>query len=91
MPIRVLYIAGFGRSGSTVLGTILGQVDGCFFGGELRFIWDRSFCKNGLCECGEHFTACDFWQDVVNDGLGGFDRVDDQKLHSLCMSPLKKA
>jgi hypothetical protein len=32
----VLLIAGLGRSGSTLLGARLGQLEGLFFAGELR-------------------------------------------------------
>ena len=38
---RVLYILGWGRSGSTVLGNILGEVDGFFCAGELHYLWER--------------------------------------------------
>ena len=37
----VLYIAGSGRSGSTVLGRILGRVEGFGAVGELRYVWER--------------------------------------------------
>jgi len=34
---KVLYIAGWGRSGSTILDNVLGQLDGCFSTGELNY------------------------------------------------------
>ena len=37
-PVKVLYVAGLGRSGSTILANTLGQVEGFFSGGELNFI-----------------------------------------------------
>lgn len=37
--IKVLYIAGWGRSGSRILARTLSQVEGFFHGGELRTIW----------------------------------------------------
>ncbi len=33
---RVIYIMGAGRSGSTILGIVLGNIDDCFFAGELH-------------------------------------------------------
>ena len=39
--VRVLYIAGSGRSGSTILDRTLGQVDGFFSAGELCNLWGR--------------------------------------------------
>ena len=62
--IKVVYIAGSGRSGSTLLERLLGQVNGIFAGGELRFIWDRGFQNNQLCGCGEHFNACRIWKNI---------------------------
>ena len=39
--IKVLYIAGNGRSGSTLLGVLLGQIPGFFNVGEVRRVWDE--------------------------------------------------
>jgi len=35
MPVAVLYVTGWCRSGSTVLGNILAEVPGVFHAGEL--------------------------------------------------------
>ena len=40
-PVKVLLLAGSGRSGSTVLANLLGSVEGAFSGGELRYLWER--------------------------------------------------
>ena len=40
-PVRVLYVAGAGRSGSTVLANLLGEVPGFVSVGEVRFLWER--------------------------------------------------
>ncbi len=40
---RVLFIAGPGRSGSTLLDLLLGQIDGFTSTGELRLIWNSRF------------------------------------------------
>ena len=37
--MTIVFIGGAGRSGSTLLEKILGNLDGCFSAGELRFIW----------------------------------------------------
>ena len=50
--VKVLYIAGPGRSGSTVLGNVLGEIEGFFHGGELNFIWEHNLIENRLCSCG---------------------------------------
>jgi hypothetical protein len=56
--LKVLYVTGFGRSGTTILDNILGQLDGVFAAGELHYIWDRSLEQNRLCACGEAFADC---------------------------------
>ena len=40
-PTTVLYVAGAGRSGSTLLDNLLGQIPGFFSAGELRYVWER--------------------------------------------------
>lgn len=65
-PLRVLYLAGFGRSGSSILGNVLGQTHGFFHGGELRNVWDDGFALNRVCGCGETFSRCPFWSKVAH-------------------------
>lgn len=65
-PISVLYLAGFGRSGSSILGNVLGQAEGFFHGGEIRNIWDDGFVHDRLCGCGSPFTTCPFWSAVAS-------------------------
>ena len=75
--IKIIYITGCGRSGSTLLGEILGQIDGFFFAGELSFaIWQRGFIENQLCGCGVPFRNCDIWNAVVQKTFGGLDNVN---------------
>jgi Sulfotransferase family len=63
--IPVIFIGGYGRSGSTLLDRVLGQVDGFFSAGEVHHIWERGFLQNELCGCGEPFRACAFWSEVT--------------------------
>jgi Sulfotransferase family len=64
MPTTVLYIAGTGRSGSTVLANLLGEVDGFFAAGEVRFLWQRGLVENRLCGCGDPVSECAVWREV---------------------------
>jgi len=64
MPTTVLYIAGTGRSGSTVLANLLGEVDGFFAAGEVRFLWQRGLVENRLCGCGAPVSECAVWREV---------------------------
>jgi hypothetical protein len=82
-PTRVLFIAGFGRSGSTVLGQVLGATPGFVHVGELNFIWEHNFRENRHCGCGLAFDECPFWKDVIGRAFGGFDGVDAYELSDM--------
>ena len=69
--VKVLYVAGLGRSGSTILANTLGQVEGFFSGGELNFIWKHALIENRLCGCGKPSRECPFWGPVFNGEFGG--------------------
>ncbi len=69
--VKVLYVAGLGRSGSTILANTLGQVDGFFSGGELNFIWKHTLIENRLCGCGRPSQECEFWNPVFDGEFGG--------------------
>lgn len=84
--IKVLFIAGSGRSGSTILHDILGQIDGFFAGGEIRYIWERGFIKNKLCGCGIPFHECGIWRTIMCEAFGGKDHVDAEELYRLTES-----
>jgi len=81
-PVRVLYIAGSGRSGSTVLARALGGAPGFFDAGELWQIWDRGLLRNELCGCGEPFLSCPFWSAVGREAFGGWEGVDAERMAS---------
>jgi hypothetical protein len=80
---KVLFIGGLGRSGSTLLDLLLGQIDGFCSTGELRLIWERGFGENQLCGCGKPFRECDFWSKVVEEAFGGFQNVNHERLAAL--------
>jgi hypothetical protein len=82
-PIKVLYIVGVGRSGSTILGNILGQIDGLAYLGEMSVIWNRGLIENRLCGCGEKFRECPTWKAIFDEALGGMGGVDAETLTRL--------
>ncbi len=63
--VRVLYIMGWGRSGSTILDNLLGAVDGLFSMGELHYFWERSVLVGRSCGCGRPVTECEVWSKVL--------------------------
>ena len=56
----VVYIAGCGRSGSTVLDLSLGHGEGWFSMGEFRLFW-HALRDHWRCGCGRDVTECPFW------------------------------
>ena len=73
---RVVFIAGDGRSGGTLLGQILDGLSDSVYIGELKNIWHESFEQNEPCGCGERFRNCEFWRAVVEKTFGSFERLD---------------
>ncbi len=70
--VKVLYVAGSGRSGSTIVDNVLGQLEGVVSVGELRFLWERGVLGDRLCGCGRPFSSCPFWRAVMQD-VGAVD------------------
>jgi hypothetical protein len=62
---RVLYVLGWGRSGSTVLANILGEIEGFFAVGELHYLWERGLLEGRLCGCGRTAEACEIWSEIL--------------------------
>jgi hypothetical protein len=62
---KVLYIAGWGRSGSTIIDNILGEVDGFFSGGEIHYLWERGLIEGRKCGCGRSLSECPVWANVL--------------------------
>ncbi len=82
-PVKVLYIAGSGRSGSTLLDNMLGQVEGFFSAGEINFLWERGLVENRLCGCGERFQDCPMWTRILEEAFGGVKAIDPVSIMQL--------
>jgi hypothetical protein len=62
----ILYIAGYGRSGSTLLDRLLGLLPGVRGLGEIaRLPWHLRDPHQAVCACGTTLAACPFWSRVV--------------------------
>lgn len=73
--IKVLYIGGWQRSGSTILGNILNEAEGLFHVGELCFVWYYGLTQNFLCGCGRPFRSCPLWQSIFEQAFGSIERM----------------
>lgn len=74
--VRVLFLGGLGRSGTTLLERLLGELPGVCPLGEVVHLWERDVAGDERCACGAHFSACDFWQAVGEKAFGGWQHVD---------------
>ncbi len=80
--MKVLYVAGLGRSGSTLLSRLLGQVDGICAVGEAHHLWRTGAPRaaaDELCGCGRTYAECGFWADRLRAVFGGETPVADMK------------
>ncbi len=82
-PVPVLYVGGVGRSGTTLLDRMVGQVPGFCAVGELDNVWLRGLRDNDLCGCGKPFRGCEFWPAVGEVAFGGWDNVDPVRMLQL--------
>jgi Sulfotransferase family len=81
--VKVLYIAGSGRSGTTLVDRILGQLDGFFSVGELHNVWERGVLADRRCGCGLPFSSCPTWTAILKRAFGGPGGVDARRLAEL--------
>lgn len=70
---KVLYIAGYGRSGSTVLDVILGNHPDVVSVGELTYLVDDWNASGRRCACGASYPDCRFW-----GGLSGVASLSEE-------------
>lgn len=66
-PLKIVYIIGWCRNGSTILGNVLGEVPGFFHAGELHFLWKNAagLGANQSCGCGAPLTGCPLWSQIL--------------------------
>lgn len=67
-----MYIAGSGRSGSTLLERTLGASPGWVNVGELIELFRKPTVATERCGCGTPFEQCEFWSAVGDIAFGGW-------------------
>ncbi len=81
--MRVLFLGGLGRSGTTLLERVLGELPGAVALGEIVHLWERSLVLDESCGCGEAFSRCPFWCQVGEVAFGGWSAVDPVRIGHL--------
>lgn len=70
-PVTVVYIMGYGRSGSTVSDILLNSHPDVVSAGALNNIY-RWILEKQNCACGETICQCDFWSKIVSNHTGDY-------------------
>src|ERR1700682_2367993 len=78
--VKVLFLAGKGRSGGTLLANLLGQIPGYFNVGELNRLGDGGLVENYRCGCGVPVRECATWCAILDQA--------DSLLRGNSMAPL---
>jgi len=73
-PTRLVYIAGSGRCGSTLLDILLGDHPSIQSTGELMRILGGAQGHAQACSCGQDIRTCPFWTRVVAE-IGGAEAL----------------
>src|SRR5258708_17960954 len=81
--VKVLFLAGKGRSGGTLLASLLGQLPGFFNIGELNRLWDWGLVSNFRCGCGLPVQECPMWHAILE--------AADQDLEGTGFPPIASA
>ncbi|BCJ38698.1 sulfotransferase [Actinocatenispora thailandica] len=75
----VVYLTGWCRSGTTLIGNLIGELPGALHVGELRYLWRHGVLGDGTndtCGCGTRIADCPLWSAVLRR-LGAPDGVPD--------------
>jgi hypothetical protein len=73
---NVIYVMGSGRSGTTLLGSILGELSGVSNAGELSWVWERGIIEPRGCGCGQDPLECPVWSLALGRTARGMDLHD---------------
>jgi Sulfotransferase family len=85
-PVRVLFIGGSGRTGSTLVERLLGALPGVCNVGETALMWERGLVRGERCGCGVALPECPFWTEVGWVAFGGWGSFDVKEFLALKQS-----
>ena len=77
--MKVLFIAGWDRSGSTLLDLVLGSIDGFTGVGELGNVWKRGIIERRTCGCGQPLSRCEVWSPILTSVFGHFPTPEEAR------------
>jgi hypothetical protein len=62
--LKVVYLAGSQRGGTTIAGRLVGTLPTVAFAGEVRRLWEKGWGPGRRCGCGELLDDCPVWSRV---------------------------
>ena len=71
---KIIYIAGYGRSGSTALDIKLGELHGVIGLGEIAELY-KDYSSTLKCSCGSKYSQCALWSSVDKNQLKQLEAV----------------
>lgn len=86
----VIYVLGYGRSGSTLLDRLLGCIPGCLSCGEIFWLWQSILDDRALCSCHRAVSKCSFWETVAKQVFRGDNSSDVKDFADLFYSMVNK-
>jgi hypothetical protein len=66
--VKVIYVLGSSRGGTTRVGRTLGLLRGATYAGELRRLWGPAREPGRTCGCGKQHTTCEIWSQLIVEG-----------------------
>ncbi len=81
---QIVFLAGAGRTGGTLIANLLSESAGLFSAGELLRIWDPVTLVDRQCGCGTRLLDCPVWSEIFHQAFGdirkiNFDRMRQQR------------
>jgi len=81
--IPIIYIMGYGRSGSTVLDAVLGNHPRIFSTGELVNLPGAGWIQNQFCSCHQRVRECRLWSAVFDEWIANNGGISVQAYHDI--------
>lgn len=79
--VKVVYVLGTSHSGSTLLTSLLGELDGYFPAAETRLVWHG--LERRICGCGRLVTECPVWSPPIHAIKHGMGREAAERIVDL--------
>lgn len=81
--ISITFIIGYPRSGTTLLGNVLGSIKNSVHVGEVSRVWKRNIktvFPPRKCGCGQEVEECEMWSVILNDTYQKFEAEFGEEL-----------